>query len=264
MLAIAQKFSPPMPENKKMEYLYRNFRPDIKQRMRTNKFFSMEDLIEQATDAEALLHAMEMYREPPAPDKSLLPEYASKLSKIKSKLSVDEIEHLATQVSAIMQENILSMREIRTSKDARRSRNSSDSEASVASNSSRRKKTHRKKVYENKSGTSESGRTNYAGNTGNSGQQNQDSSQNNKEQYSGQSRGGGQYRGNGRGRGTQRGRGGFNSPPPSCLNCKKQGHLRANCPEPITLKCDDCGRAGVTKHQCPDCNKDQHQQNSKN
>ena len=244
-----------MSENKKMEYLYRNSRLDIKQRMRTNKFFSMEDLIEQATDAETLLHATEMYREPPAPDKSLLPEYASKLSKSKSTLSIDEIEHIAAQVSAIMQENILSMREIRTNKDARRSKNSSDSEGSSASNSSKKRK-RKKRIYESKPKTSESDRTNDTGKSnGNSGQQNQNSSQNTSGQYSGQSRRSGQFHANNRGRGTQRGRGGFNSPPPYCLNCKKQGHLRTDCPDPIVVNCDDCGRAGVTKYQCPDCNK---------
>ena len=61
------------------------------------------------------------------------------MSKSKSKLSVDEIEHIAAQVSAIMQENILSMREIRTSKDARRSRNSYDSEGSIVTSAERRK-----------------------------------------------------------------------------------------------------------------------------
>ena len=121
----------------------------------------MEDLIEKATDAKALLHAIEIYREPPAPEKSLLPEYASKLSKGKTKLSVDEIDHITTQVSAIIQENIVSMRENRTNKDARRCRNSSDSEGSIETYSSSKKK-YKKRVYENKAKPSGPIRTNYS------------------------------------------------------------------------------------------------------
>lgn len=39
----------------------------------------------------------------------------------------------------------------------------------------------------------------------------------------------------------------------TCWNCRKLGHRRSGCPEPLKLVCFGCGREGVTVRQCLQC-----------
>lgn len=43
--------------------------------------------------------------------------------------------------------------------------------------------------------------------------------------------------------------------PVTCFNCRHQGHLSVNCPEPRNFYCFGCKRPGVTRRNCPQCSR---------
>lgn len=47
--------------------------------------------------------------------------------------------------------------------------------------------------------------------------------------------------------------------PITCWNCRKLGHHRSRCPDPLKLVCFGCGRDGVTVRQCSHCQENSRQ-----
>ena len=128
--AIAKKFQPAISERRKLDVLYKNLKPQMKEKLYSVRYSTVKEFIARAIEAEDSVKAATLvYRPPPSKDQSLLPDSAytpspnrqkkSNVNACAVETSPVDVNALAVQVAAIMQESALCVREIRTGSDAR-------------------------------------------------------------------------------------------------------------------------------------------------
>ena len=245
-LALAEKLNPPMDMTKKLRILYKNLKPEMKSFIWKTNFTNEEDFITHALNAERIIQSNSQYKPPPPPEMSLLPEMAYKPSKQKSKSAASQnINNLAIEVAAILQESSIGWRQLKTGKDAKgkRSSDSSDSDTSEFERKNyyrkRRPKQFKQNQYQQNNQEQDSPRTDNF----NKKQQTQTSNNNNTKNQQSTSTSDNRQKGNSQ-----------SLPRTPCPSCKKPGHWRKDCPEKQELKCWTCDEPGVTKKNCPKCN----------
>ena len=257
MLALMGKLETPYPDSKKLILLHNNLKHEIKSFLWAKSYRTVDDFIQQAINAEETINSKARYKPPPAPEHSLLPAMAyrppkgenlgSKAKPIEKPMSEINAHSLAIAVAAILQETVLGVREIKTGKDARAEHNDESENGSTSGSDhgyNKPRTNYRRNSYHSNRGNRRQFTPGETKPESKSQEDNTNSSQKKENWRSKQNAGNKTF---------------TNSmydrlPKSPCPNFGKNGHWRRDCPEPIVLKCYNCGEPDVYFKDCTKCN----------
>ena len=105
LIAMLNRLNPPPSMEFQLDLLHRNLRPEVRMIVRKKDCRTIEDFLEQATEAELAVEGLKTYHSPPPPEKSPWPEVAYRpIAERRTKVKAASVEAPPTSTASGLQE----------------------------------------------------------------------------------------------------------------------------------------------------------------